>query len=260
MRTIEINPRYEHLRSFIARIPECMDTEGTYIYGGRRNLIKLFVAPDGTQLNVKRYKKPSFPANIIYSTGIRTPKGRRAYTYPAILLEKNVETPEAVAYIEDRRMGLLRHSWFVSIQCPYSHRMYEMGDAAEDLYVPMAKALAAFTAHMHDSEVLHLDYSPGNILWEKADSSLGERTEWEGYHFSVVDINRMHFGPVNMKDGCRSFVRLWGPKHFIELLVRRYAQLRGFDAEEAVTIVMAARRKFWTHYQKKRELEFNLEV
>ena len=260
MRTIEINPKYEHLRSFITRLPERMDSEGTYIYGGRRNLIKLFVAPDGTQLNVKRYKKPTFPSNIIYSTGLRSPKGRRAFTYPAILLDKNIDTPEAVAYIEDRHMGLLQHSWFVSIQCPYSHRMYEMGNATEETYAPMAKALAAFTAHMHDSQVLHRDYSPGNILWDKVCLNSEEHATWKGYHFSVVDINRMYFGPVDMKAGCRSFVRLWGPKHFIKLLVEEYALLRGFNPEAAIEIALAARRKFWTHYQKKREMEFKLEL
>lgn len=260
MRTIELNPKYEYLQSFITRIPDNMDSEGTYIYGGRRNLIKLFVAPDGTQLNVKRYKKPAFPSNIIYSTGIRKPKGRRAFIYPAILLENGINTPEAVAYIEDRHMGLLQHSWFISIQCPYSHRMYELGNATEETYAPIAKALAEFTAHMHDCEVLHLDYSPGNILWEKVDLGSTKCGTQSGYRFSIVDINRMHFGPVSMKDGCRNFMRLWGPKHFIELLVEEYALLRGFSPKTAVDIIMAARKEFWAHYQKKREMEFKLEL
>jgi len=40
-RTIEINPKYEHLRSFISQLPERMDAEGIYLYGGRRNLMAL---------------------------------------------------------------------------------------------------------------------------------------------------------------------------------------------------------------------------
>lgn len=265
MRTIEINPRYEHLRSFVSQIPERMDTDGTYLYGGRRNLIKLFEAPDGTLLNVKRYKKPPFPANIVYSTGLRKPKGRRAFTYPAILLERGIETPEAVAYIEDRHMGFLRHSWFISIQCPFRHLLYEMGDATKDVYVPMARALAAYAAHMHQQGVLHLDFSPGNVLWDYEQPhdapTAGAVSSATGvYHFSIVDINRMHFGAVTMPDGCRSFARLWGPKHFIELLVQEYARLRGFNAEESVAIAMAERRRFWTRYQQKHKVEFQLEL
>lgn len=251
MRNIRVNPKYEHLREFISLLPERMDEEGTYIYGGRRNLIKLFVAPDGTRLNVKRYKIPAFPSNIVYSTGIRKPKGERAYTYPALLLEKGIETPEAVAYIEDRTAGLLRQSWFISIQCPYSHLLYEMGHAKEEEYAPLAMALAAYAAHMHNQQVLHLDFSPGNVLWEKTDGK---------YLFSIVDINRMRFGEVSMEAGCRSFARLWGPKHFLQLLVREYARLRHFDAGAAEQCLMEERKRFWAHYQKKREMEFELEL
>ena len=131
MRTTTINPKYAYYEAFIRHIPDQMDEEGVYIYGGRRNLIKLFVAPDGTQFNVKRYKKPVFPSNWVYSLGLRQPKGKRAYNYPSILLERGIETPEAVAYIEDRKAGIIQHSWFISVQCPYRHLLYEMGDAPE---------------------------------------------------------------------------------------------------------------------------------
>ena len=82
MRTIRVNPAYEHLRSFVSELPDRMDTEGVYIYGGRRNLIKRFEAPDGTPINVKRYKIPSFPSNICYSTGWRLPAPLLVYQHP----------------------------------------------------------------------------------------------------------------------------------------------------------------------------------
>lgn len=260
MRTVNINPKYEYLHDFVLSLPERMDNDGTYIYGGRRNLIKLFEAPDGTQLNVKRYQKPNLISNIVYSTGLRSPKGRRAFKYPIILHERGIETPEPVAYIEERCCGLLGYSYFISLQCPYQHRLYELGNATEDVFAPMAKALAAFAAHMHDCEVLHLDFSPGNVLWEKTTVHSPNTEEKYKYRFSIVDINRMRFGPVSMKDGCNSFVRLWGPKHFIELLTKEYAQLRGFDTEAALSYTMDKRKQFWLRYQKKREIEFTLEL
>ena len=70
----------------------------------------------------------------------------------------------------------------------------------------------------------------------------------------------MHFGPVSMQDGAKSFARLWGPKRFIQLLVEAYARQRGFDPEACVAITMKERVRFWTHYQKKREMEFKLEL
>ena len=35
MSRLTVNPRYEHLRAFIEQIPATMESEGTYIYGGR---------------------------------------------------------------------------------------------------------------------------------------------------------------------------------------------------------------------------------
>lgn len=251
-RSIEINPKYEHLRAFLEGIPETMEAEGTYIYGGRRNLIVKMTAPDGTTLNVKRFQQPNWLNRLVYSSGLRQPKGRRAFDYPSRLLAKGIETPESVAYIEDRNtIGLLLQSWFVSIQCPYAHLLYEMGDAAPAVYEPMAEALARFAAHMHANDVLHLDFSPGNILWDTKDGQ---------YVFSIVDINRMRFSAVSMSDGAKSFSRLWGPKRFIQLLVQAYARLRGFDPDACMAVTMEERARFWTHYQKKREMEFTLEL
>jgi len=251
-RHIDINLKYESLRAFIERIPTTMETEGEYIYGGRRNLIVKMRTGDGLMLNVKRFQQPRWLNRFVYSSGIRAPKGLRAFRYPARLIAKGIETPEAVAYIEDRnRFGMLRQSWFISIQCPYSHLLYEMGDATPEVYEPVAKALAHYAAYMHQQEVLHLDFSPGNILWEKDEEG--------AYHFSIVDINRLRFGAVDMERGCKSFCRLWGPKGFIRLLVETYARERHFDPATCVGITMKARADFWHHYQKKREIEFKLE-
>ena len=255
MSRLTVNPRYEHLRAFIEQIPTTMESEGTYIYGGRRNLIVSMMAPDGTLLCVKRFCQPRLLNRLIYSTGIRQPKGQRAYDYPERLLAKGIETPEAVAYIEERNaIGLIRLAYLVTLHCPYPHLLYEMGDAQPADYEPMARALAHFTADMHRQEVLHLDFSPGNILWDYAPDAP------QGYVFSIVDINRMRFQPVSMSEGCHSFARLWGPKRFIQLLAEEYARLRDFDPQACVNVTMEARRRFWTHYQKKREMEFKLEL
>ena len=96
-----------------------------------------------------------------------------------------------------------------------------------------------------------MDYSPGNILWERVG---------EDFHFSVVDINRLFFGEVDMARGCANFARLWGPKRFIQLIVREYARLRGFDSDEAERIAMAARAAFWQRFSKRHKVKFKLEL
>lgn len=251
MTTIQTNPKYSHLSGFIESIPHSFSASGDTIHEGR-NTIKVFTLPDGTMLNVKRYHRPSGPNLLIYSSGIRKPKGLRAYNYPQILLSRGISTPEAVAYIEERRFGLLGFSYFVSIQCPYEHTLYDIGNAEEGTYETLAAEFARFTATIHEKQLMHLDYSPGNILYTRTPSG--------AYRFSLVDINRMYFGSVTMQKGLSNFKRLWGPKRFFTLMIREYAAARGFDEEEALAYAMEERRKFWTRYQKKHEVDFRLEL
>ena len=245
-----INKKYQHLEKWLERLPEDFEQLGEVIYD-KRNQLRVIEAPDGTLVNAKRYCKTHLVNRIVYSTGIRKPKGLRAFTYPSILLERGISTPEPIAYIEQRHCGLLGVSYFISVQSPLRHTLYEFGDAQAGTYEEMAGALGRFTAMMHEREVLHLDYSPGNILWDKDDT---------GYHFSVVDINRMRFGKVNMKDGCAALCRLWGPKRFIALIARSYAIARELDQDEAERLTMQARTAFWTRYSKRHPIDFPLEL
>ena len=250
MKKILINPKYEALRSYIESIPERMLEEGTILYN-KRNLIKELVTPDDLHINVKRYHKPFIINGIVYSTGIRKPKGQRAYEYPMILAQKGINTPEAIAYIEDRKLGLLQYSYFISIQAQGYNTLYEIGNAKEGTYEALAEAVGSFTAEMHQKEVLHKDYSPGNILY---------KVEGGIYQFTIVDINRMQFGSVDMHTGCENFARLWGPKRFIILTVESYARSRGFDIETCVQIALKARSKFWRTFLKKHSVGFEVEL
>ena len=80
------------------------------------------------------------------------------------------------------------------------------------------------------------------------------------YCFSIVDINRMRFGPVSMAAGCNSFRRLWGPKAFFRLLAQEYARHRGLDPAACERLVLACRRKFWQHYLRHHKMEFEVDV
>jgi hypothetical protein len=251
-----VNEKYQAYAEYLAGIPERFDFEGETIYTGR-NEIKVMKMPEGKLINVKRYHPPRAFNAIVYSTGLRKPKGQRAFEYPERLLSRHIETPEPLAYIEKRCLGLLRESYLITLQCPFPHTMYEMGNAEEGTYEELAAAFADYTAHMHEEGVMHRDYSPGNILWMKEE---GARGKDERYLFSVVDINRMFFGQVSMEKGCRNLCRLWGPKRFFQLVVRHYAEKRGFDTDEAERIALKARSAFWKRFGKKHRIKFKLEL
>ncbi|MGI6243731.1 MAG: lipopolysaccharide kinase InaA family protein [Prevotella sp.] len=248
---ITIKPEYEHLRAYIEDIPHGFNHRGKEIYN-LRNIIKVMEAPDGQPLNVKQYHIPQGPNRLIYSWGIRKPKAQRAFEYSTILLSKGICTPKAIALIEERNaLGLLRYTYFISEQISWGHTFYEFGNAQAGEYEEAARALARYAAYMHGQNVMHKDFTPGNILWKK---------DGEGYHFCLVDINRMHFGEVNIKMGLLNLIKFWGPKAFTEILISEYAKLRNEDPDKALAIAMPARAKFWRRYQRKHEIPFKLEL
>ncbi len=243
-----INPRYENLRDFITSLPGEFTRGGQYVHKGR-NEIKVFEA-GGLHLNVKRYRIPLFINRLIYAY-FRAPKAERAYTYALRLLEKQIRTPEPVAYMIEKKNGILGYSYFISIQMPYSRRFYEFGDAPLTGNEDIIRAFARYTASLHEAGIYHKDYSPGNILFDTVEGKP---------EFCIVDINRMEFGKVDIKKGCANFARLWGQKHFFLLLACEYAKARGFDETECCRLVMDFRKKHWSTLSKKKAVKFRLEL
>lgn len=251
MRKIQINPKYEHLRTYLESIPDVFEDKGETIYKSR-NTIKVLTTSEGLSINVKRFHVPHGLNRLVYSWGIRKPKGERAFQYAQILKDKGIGTPEVMALIEERNLiGMLGYSYLITVQCDYGHTLYETGDKNFGDYRPIAKALAHFAANIHNRQVLHKDFTPGNVLWKEDE---------EGFHFMIVDINRMNFGEVSVKAGLYNLRKFWGPKDFMRILATEYALVRNADPEEAVAYVMKERAKFWTRYQKKHEMPFELEL
>ena len=64
----------------------------------------------------------------------------------------------------------------MSLQSPYRYNFCQFGNADIKSCEDVVTAFAEFTARLHEAGILHLDYSPGNILYDK----IGEE-----YHFSL---------------------------------------------------------------------------
>lgn len=233
---IVIAPEYEYLRHWMEALPDTFDSQGRVIYDAR-NQIRVMTLPDGLQLNVKRYHRPAFCNRIIY-TYLRASKAERAYCNALRLQEADIPTPTPVAYLLCGK-GLLAESFLVTLQSPLARNFYEFRHhplaGSEDIVCRFAR----FTADMHRKGILHLDYSPGNILFDVIDGQV---------RFALVDINRMRFGkPVAQREACRNFCRLWGKEDFFELLGREYALARGWDVAETQHLIIRYWKRFWKH-------------
>jgi len=241
-----INPTYHHLQGWIETLPEIFFSQGEIIYNAR-NQIRVIEGSDGQFYNVKRYCCPQWFNRIAY-TWLRPSKAQRAYENALRLQALYIATPRPIAYILCGR-HLLAESYLLTEQVPYTHRLYEWGDGLTDGREDLMRAFGRFTARMHQQGVLHLDYSPGNILYDRVDQT------WQ---FSLVDINRMHFGPVSFAQGCANMGRLWGEEAVYHLIAEGYAMESQTDVETCYRLMWQAHQQFWKN--RKKPIEYQTKI
>ena len=245
---ITLNPSFENLRPFITKLPETFSRSGEILYQGR-NEIRV-IEKEGIRLNIKEFRTPIFPNRIIYHL-LRPTKAQRAYEYAFRLKQANFNTPEPIAFVVTRYWGLLGKCYFVSRQVDYPRRFYEFGTEPLEGKENIVRDFGFFTAQLHQAGIYHKDYSPGNILFDIKEGKA---------EFCLVDINRMEFGTVHLKKGCRNFARLWGKKPFFQIIAETYAQGRHFDPEECLNQILKYRRKFWIQYLRRKPAKFELDL
>lgn len=238
MKTV-INPTYESLREWIEAIPTLFAQQGEVIYD-ERNQVRTLTAPDGTKVCVKRFHVPRFLNKYIYRY-LRAGKAERAYQNGLCLIAHHVGTPEPMAYIEEYACGGLGYSYLITRLSALKHLHREFTFEDTPALEATIRPLARFTAHMHEEGILHLDFSPGNILWDEVNGT---------YQFEIIDINRMAFGRVSMKEGCRSVCRLCARSRFFDVFADEYAQARHLDPTQCRHWIHYYRNRFW-HNGKK---------
>ena len=108
------------------------------------------------------------------------------------------------------------------------------------------KVITEFTFFMHQKNVLHLDHSPGNTLVQKIDGN---------YKFSIIDINRMQFRKVSLKEGIKNFSKLSGNNKILEKIARTYANLAGADPKHCYDLLKKYQLKDSNTRRRKRKIK-----
>ena len=98
---------------------------------------------------------------------------------------------------------------------------------------------ALFTYELHNYNIEHLDYSPGNILIKKIDGR---------YEFKIIDVNRMQFRDLSVTRRLENFSKLWAQDKDLYMIIESYARLIEMDVNEAFKIAVKASQK---HKDKK---------
>jgi len=240
---ITLNPKYESCRGFCEAIDTHFDRHHESIHKARNEIKK--IACDGYSFVVKSFKVPGFTNRLVY-TYLRTSKAQKSYDNALRLQSLGINTPEPVAVIRELT-PTLHKSYFISIAFEYEFTIREplLNPDFEDRE-HLFGSFARFTADLHKKGVLHMDYSPGNILIKKTT---------DGFDFSIVDINRMHFKPVGFRSGCKNFSKLWADRDVLELIAREYANVLGYDIVETTKTIVDFDRKHKEFKLLKRKIK-----
>ena len=231
---VKINPYYTALSKFIESLPDIFETEGEVIYKGR-NVLKRYVV-DGIDLVVKSFKEPILINRVAY-TFLRHSKARRSYEYSFELLRRGILTPDPVAYVETYSGGLLKNSYYVSLNLSQAKTLRDIC-LGFDIDDSLLKSLAHQLLKIHEAGVYHIDLSPGNILYERDSNG--------NFSFYLIDINRMKFSHhIDMISRARNFERLAISSDVSTRLSEYYSLIAGYPTGKFVDLVNEFTDKFF---------------
>ncbi len=237
---IIINPKYEEFEQFVKNIPALFEQEGELVYTARNQLKHYSVL--GCDIIVKRYKIPYFLHRIIY-TYFRPSKAKRAFEYALKLLKLGVDSPAPIAYIEQFKGGFLSHGYFISI---YETEYAVIRDLMSgiDKNEILLYELSLYIADLHKKGILHLDMSPGNILYKKVDNQ---------YFFTLIDINRMKFrSSISKEKRFKSFKRLSENEAILTEIARIYAAASNLNETEVIEKIIYYSSRFFSSRKRSK--------
>lgn len=186
-----------------------------------RNEIKIHKHKEDV-LAIKSFKIPNLLNKFIY-TFLRRSKAERSYANSIRIAES---VPKPIGYIEFKKYGLLHDSYFISDKFDFDFTIRDVLRKADfpDRHMVFAE-FAYFTFLLHENDILHLDYSPGNILIKETD----------GCHiFKIVDINRMIFKNLSLDQRLKNFCMLWANDGDLKIIAGHYAKLMNVDKEYCI--------------------------
>ncbi len=205
-----------------------------------RNEIKIIKHED-KEIVVKSFKVPHLINKLVY-TFFKDSKAKKSYDNSVKIIEF---VPKPIGYIEFHKFGLIHDSYFVSENFKYDFTIREpLTNAIFEDKQKVFKEFAKFTYDLHEQNILHLDYSPGNILIKKDE---------DGYTFKIVDINRMTFKKLSLDERLKSFYMLWAKDEDMKTIVNEYAKLVNADESYAIkkAIYYSQKNKDFKNFKKR---------
>ena len=235
----QVNPQFVRTEDLIIDV-QARFADSQHVLHDARNKIKR-VAYDGAFYAVKSFKQPSGLKQLWYSF-FRTSKAQRSYNYSLKIANF---VPQAIGYVEIYEGKLITSSFFVSELFDYDFTIREVlvnGDHADRAEI--FSQFAVFTYRIHEQEILHKDYSPGNILIKQTA---------DGYQFKIIDINRMQFKQLSIEARMRNFCMLWATDDDLANIITKYAAVAAADVDKCQRLArhFNQRNKQFKNFKKR---------
>lgn len=227
----KVNPLFVHLNDFIKNLPSNYNKMGKTIYKGRNELKE--IEYNGVTMVIKSFRIPNIVNRIAYGI-FRDSKAKRSYDYAHLILEKGIGTPAPVGYYTSRKWFLFSESYYVCLKSECPHTYKEIMDGKHPGTEKIVKAIATLTAHIHKNNMLHKDYSRGNILFKE---------EENGIKLEIIDLNRIRFHKIGMEEGCRNFERLPATDQMTRWMADEYASIMGYDPQKCYEIIDSCKER-----------------
>jgi len=245
---IKVNPKYASQQAEITNIFLNFKNNGTLLGKGDRNQIKFFSWNEKI-LNVKAFKIPNLINTLAYKY-FRKSKAKRSFENANYLLSHGIGTPEPVAFAENFSLLGLKDSYYASVhlECDLTFR--------ELISIPnypdketILKEFTRFTYKLHENRILFKDHSPGNTLIKNKKGV---------YQFYLVDLNRMDFKSLSIKERITNFSHLTPKREMVKTMSEEYAKLIGLDFEMVYKLMWNANTAFQNQYYRKKKIKETL--
>ena len=226
-------------KEILSDVLKNFDKTGSFVVQGARNQIKKFVIINNgkeKEINIKRFGRKNILTELIYKF-FRASKAKRSYEFGNRLLQKNIKTPEPIAYFDeytDEKTGEKR-GFYISEELKYEFTCREVfwdektSTEIDELILKdqdkIIREFAEFTFDLHEKGIKFEDYSPGNVLIKR---------EKDGkYDFYLVDLNRMSFEKnLDFNSRMKNVSRMMEFKKYAEKFSEEYAKLYKKPYEE----------------------------
>ena len=237
----QLNDNSSVFKDFILNIQSCFNNNSQTIHKARNEL--KIINYNNVDTVVKSFKVPNILRRVVYSF-FRDSKAKKSYEYSIKIKEF---TPEPIGYIEFYNSGLISESYFISEKFDYNFTIREpLLDANFEDRNKILKAFARFTFQLHQNNILHQDYSPGNILIKKSS---------DDFILKIVDINRMEFRELNLEERLKNFNKLWANDEDIKTIAKEYATISNEDQDNCIKIAQSYNTKHKNKINMKKRLK-----